>query len=263
MNTRSVSPPTTSAPLGSREIQCWADIRNVHFINLERRADRLAMMQQQLESVGLASYATRFNGIPMKNGAIGCTMSHLSLLEKAANEKADHILILEDDIQFLDPSAFRSHFDQFLEEYRKTATEPWDVILVSGNNFPPCVSVNPHGIQIWNCNTTTGYLVNGHYIRTLAQNVRNGLMLLLRNPTEKPKYAIDIYWKQLQQQDKWFLIVPLTVTQRADYSDIEEKHVDYTQFMLTADKRELLAQIYEQRKQQQQQQAVLQTLSLV
>lgn len=234
-------------------VQCWNDIRNVHYINLERRADRLQFVREQLDAVGLAPYAQRFNAIPMKNGAIGCTMSHLALLEQAVAEKASHVLILEDDIQFLNPSDIRTYFDQFLEEYRKTAheNEPWDVILLSGNNFPPCVSVNPNGLQIWNCNTTTGYLVNGHYIATLAKNVREGLMLLLRNPTQKPKYAIDIYWKQLQQRDRWFLIVPLTVTQRADYSDIEEQHVNYTPLMLTADKREMLARMQQQQPMRQ------------
>lgn len=226
----------------------WQDITNVHYINLERRKDRFEWMQRQLALVGMDQTAKRFNAIPMKNGAVGCTMSHLALLEQAVKDGASHILILEDDIQFNDADAFIQHFNQFLAEYAKTATEPWDVILISGNNFPPCVSVNPNGIQIWNCNTTTGYLVNGHYLFTLAQNVREGLLLLLRNGMDKTKYAIDIHWKILQQRDHWFLIMPLTITQRADYSDIEERHVDYSHFMLTADKTAIMEEIKRQRE---------------
>jgi hypothetical protein len=49
-------------------------------------------------------------------------------------------------------------------------------------------------------------------------------------------YAIDKYWFKLQQKDNWYLITPLTVTQREDYSDIEERNTNYTRLMVDLDK---------------------------
>jgi hypothetical protein len=63
---------------------------------------------------------------------------------------------------------------------------------------------------------------------------------LINHPENKTTYAIDKYWFELQQRDKWFLITPLSVVQREDYSDIEQKVMNYTALMQDLDKREFL-----------------------
>jgi hypothetical protein len=90
-----------------------------------------------------------------------------------------------------------------------------------------------------NCQTTTGYIVDQHYYDILLQNFKEGLEKLIRNPWNKPKFAIDMYWKQLQNRDQWYLITPLTVTQRPDYSDIENQYLDFSKMLLDLDKTEL------------------------
>ena len=51
-------------------------------------------------------------------------------------------------------------------------------------------------------------------------------------------FAIDKYWLQLQKQDRWMLLVPITVVQKPDYSDIEKKYTDYQRIMSSVDKSE-------------------------
>jgi len=70
----------------------------------------------------------------------------------------------------------------------------------------------------------------------LIQNIKDGLGQLLRNPEQHTLYAIDKYWFQLQRLDHWYLIIPLTVTQRADYSDIEKRPTNYQRVMTDLDK---------------------------
>ena len=41
-------------------------------------------------------------------------------------------------------------------------------------------------------------------------------------------------------RDNWYLIVPLTVSQRDGYSDIEKKQINYSQLMLDIDKLHLI-----------------------
>jgi hypothetical protein len=142
-------------------INCLDDIKHAFYINLEHRTDRKIHVEEQLKNIGI--HATRFNAIKMENGAIGCCMSHLKLLEMAKLNKLDHILILEDDIMFLDPILFKNQFNKFMEIHGNN----WDVILLAGNNMPPYENIDETCIKVSRCQTTTGYLVNGHFINPL------------------------------------------------------------------------------------------------
>ena len=219
-------------------INSLADIKNIFYINLEHRTDRKEHVEKELLNIGLKE-VQRFNAIKMENGAIGCSMSHLRILQNAQKNNLDHILIVEDDISFLDPELFKNQLNKFFETHKNN----WDVVLLAGNNMPPYKNIDDTCIQVSRCQTTTGYIVNGHYIKTLLQNVKIGLTHLINKPTEHAKYAIDKYWFILQQLYKWYLIVPLTVVQREDYSDIEKRVTNFEKHMLDVDKEQMMKAI--------------------
>jgi glycosyl transferase family 25 len=227
-------------------INSFDDIKHAYYINLERRVDRKEHVINQFNKLGLP--VSRFNAIQMKNGAIGCSMSHLKLLQTAVTNKFDHMLIVEDDIKFLDPELFKTQFNKFIGTYGNN----WDVILLAGNNVPPYKKIDDTCIKVARCQTTTGYIVNGHYIETLMQNVKQGLTYLLNKPDNRKQFAIDIFWFNLQIKDNWFLITPLTVVQREDYSDIEERVVNYEKVMVDLDKEAMIRQQMAIRQQQKQ-----------
>ena len=148
-------------------INSLADIKNIFYINLEHRIDRKEHVEKELLNIGLKE-VQRFNAIKMENGAIGCSMSHLRILQDAQKNNLDHILIVEDDISFLDPELFKNQLNKFFETHKNN----WDVVLLAGNNMPPYKIIDDTCIQVSRCQTTTGYIVNGHYIKTLLQNVK-------------------------------------------------------------------------------------------
>ena len=106
------------------------NINHILYINLESRGDRKIHVEKQLKSIGLRG--NRFNAIKLLNGAIGCSMSHLRCLQFAKEQRWDHLLIVEDDIDFLNPKLFKTQFDKFLNNQKD-----WDVVLLAGNNLPP------------------------------------------------------------------------------------------------------------------------------
>ena len=216
------------------------DIKHAFYINLEHRVDRKNQVEEELKTIGIK--AERFNAIKMEDGAIGCSMSHLKLLQDAVNNKLDHILILEDDITFLQPEVFKTQLNKFFELHGNN----WDVILLAGNNMPPYKTIDDTCIQVSRCQTTTGYLVNGHYIKVLMQNVKLGLTNLISKPSEHSKFAIDKFWFVLQGASKWFLITPLTVVQREGYSDIEKRVISYENIMRDINKDKLFNAIRKQ-----------------
>jgi len=224
------------------------DIKNAFYINLDHRTDRKEHVTNQLTNLGLQGFE-RFNAIKMENGAVGCSMSHLKILQSAVQNNWDHVLIVEDDITFLDPALFKANFETFLQRNGNN----WDVILFAGNNMPPYDAIDDVCIKVKRCQTTTGYLVNGHYIKKLMENVKMGLTQLIHKPASHAMYAIDKFWFVLQAVDKWYLIIPPTVVQREDYSDIEKKRTNYQKIMMDLDKKEMFDALAVARAMAQQQ----------
>jgi GR25 family glycosyltransferase involved in LPS biosynthesis len=217
-------------------------IKHALYINLESRADRRAHVEAQLASLkhsanGLSTLvAERFNAIKhATSGAIGCSMSHLRCIQLAKARGWDHVMVCEDDVLFTNVPLFLTQLTKFM------ATVPqWDVVLLAGNNVPPYRVVNSACVQVGSCQTTTAYIVRAHYYDALIANYRAGINLLMRSPEQKIHYAIDRYWFELQRRDRWFLITPLSVVQREDYSDIEQRVTNYGHLMLDLDKQQLM-----------------------
>jgi glycosyl transferase family 25 len=206
-----------------------SDIQHAFYINLDSRPDRKQHVERQLGIIGIN--AQRFKAIKLQNGALGCSLSHLKLIETAKANNWPHILVVEDDILFTNPSLFVQQCNKFLSTHKE-----FDVALISGNNVPPYREIDETCVQVTKCQTTTGYLVQNHYFDTLIQNYKMGIQHLMREPENHRIYAIDKFWFNLQAIHKWYLIIPLTVTQREDYSDIEKRPTNYARAMLDLDK---------------------------
>ena len=205
------------------------------YINLDHRTDRKRHMESQLEQIRMKNNITRFNAIKNANGRIGCSLSHLKCIQLAKEANWESVMILEDDILFLLPDELVENANSFFSNKKNK----WDVLLLAGNNLPP-FTTNCDGlsIQVSHCQTTTGYIVKRHYYDTLISNIKEGITKLMREPEHHYYFAIDKYWLQLQKEDRWMLLVPITVVQKPDYSDIEKKYTDYQRIMSSVDKSE-------------------------
>lgn len=212
-------------------------LQNILYINLGYRIDRNEHCIAEFEKLGLKDRIERFPAVQLAAGNVGCTMSHIKCLELAKTRDYDQVFICEDDIQFTNPALFLEN----LEKFRKSGIQ-WDVLVIGGNNAPPFQPIADFCVRVANVQTTTGYIVKKHYYDILIANYKEGLMKLMREPERKKEFSIDIYWKILQQRDGWFMIIPLTVCQYYDFSDIEGKVVDYKSLMLDLDKKELIKQ---------------------
>lgn len=209
----------------------FSDIKHAIYINLDSRKDRRELFEKQFEELtSLYPEDFKFTPVPRfsaiinkENGAIGCTKSHIECLRLAKSNGWDHILMLEDDAYFIHPEILVHQVSSFLTRFR----DDWDVVLFSGNNYPPFKIEAPDCFRIANCQTTGCYLICSRYYDTLIQNFEESLNALIENPGNATAYACDAYWKRLQCRDRWFLITPVCVVQRAGYSDIEKKEMNY------------------------------------
>ena len=214
----------------------FADIKHAIYINLDSRNDRRELFENHLKEL-TTLYPNDYNFTPIprfsairneENGAIGCTKSHIECIRLAKANGWDHILICEDDVLLIHPEILVHQVTSFLSRFH----DDWDVLLFSGNNYPPFKVEAPDCFRVSNCKTTGCYLVCSRYYDKLIRNFEEGLEALIANPGNITAYACDSYWKRLQCQDRWYLITPLCVIQRPGYSDIEKMNVDYEKLMI-------------------------------
>jgi hypothetical protein len=202
---------------------------NLFYINLEKRKDRLSHVQEELAKLGIAG--ERVCAIETADGVMGSTLSHIRCLEMAKQRNLPHVFICEDDITFLNPQLLLNN----VKKFEKSGLE-WEVLIIGGNNIPPYTQISDFCIRVTNNQTTTGYIVNQKFYDTLLMNFKASIAMLIRNSEKRKECAIYIYWKSLQTSGKWYMIIPPTVVQYENYSDIEKRLVDYRGVLLDLDK---------------------------
>jgi GR25 family glycosyltransferase involved in LPS biosynthesis len=223
------------SPVNETLIKSITDIKYCFYINLASRPDRKIHIESQLKGIGLNPI--RFNAIKLKNGRVGCSMSHLKCLQIAKNNKWPYVMICEDDLLILNNETFIDRVNNFFINHGDNSIDnKWDVLLLAGNNVPPHRKIDETCIQVSHCQTTTGYIVKSNYYDTLINNIREGIENLMKTPDQHIIYAIDKYWIKLQKQHKWYLLAPIVAVQREDYSDIEERKTNYENIMKDLDK---------------------------
>jgi len=195
----------------------WEFIDRFIYINLDHREDRRQIMSAFFEKGQIPlDKVVRFSAIKKKNTGLGCLESHTEALRMAKREGWKNVLILEDDLEWLD-------FEEGYKKLEELANLPkWDVIMLVGwywkYDFP----------RIFNANNAGAYLVNGSYYNTLLNNRQISVSKLSRGfgfDFNNPKYAADSYWRLLMPRDAWYALNPCICRQVDGYSDHCGKHI--------------------------------------
>tara|TARA_R110001632_G_scaffold78952_1_gene176947 strand:- start:35 stop:664 length:630 start_codon:yes stop_codon:yes gene_type:complete len=202
-------------------------IKNHFYINLNKRTDRRDSCIKELSKWDIIP--NRFTAIENKIGIVGCGFSHLKCLEIAKEKRYHYIAIFEDDIVIPKPK----QVDNIVNRILISGVE-WDVLLLAGNNFKPNKDEQDDYCIVNRCYCGTGYIVKEEFYDTLIENIKEGLLLLMK--TGDRQYSWDAWWCNLQREYNFLLINPLTIYQKEDYSDIEYCNVNYKSLMLNNDK---------------------------
>jgi glycosyl transferase family 25 len=186
-------------------------VEKIVYINLEHRTDRKQQIEDVLKDV--SDKVIRFDAIKESHGGVGCTKSHIAVLEMAIREGWKNYLVVEDD-------AVWNKFETGYHQLEQLSIIPHDVIVL-GSVF---ARVNDQH-RIFSCQTTTAYIVNSEYYETLLSNFKEGLNGFIGTGNYS-LYAIDQYWKRIQPTGLWYAVLPSLLIQSAGYSDIEKSVID-------------------------------------
>jgi glycosyl transferase family 25 len=156
-------------------------------------------------------------------GSLGCTLSHIAVLEMAKAQGWPYVLVLEDDFCFLGEAA------EVRLRLARAVAVPFDVICLAyvhadRRGFEKVTEDLAHA---WFLQTTSGYLVHSRFYDPLLRTFQESLQGLVRTG-RAPEFALDRYWFRLQESHKFLCFTPRLGKQAPGFSDIEGRDVDYS-----------------------------------
>lgn len=200
-------------------------IDGVLYINLAHRSDRKTHIEKELKKLSsICNNIERVDAIKHKNGAKGCGMSHIKALEYAKRNKWHNVLIVEDDLLFKNGNLVKN-----VNNSLNNLNNKFDILMFSGNVLKQN-NINKNNLaKPINVQTTSCYLVNNHYYDKLINVFKESVQNLkdTKEHSNSHKWAIDRNWFKLQEKDNWYIFNPTIAYQMEDYSDIENKKVNY------------------------------------
>ncbi len=205
-----------------------ASLPTFYYINLDHRVDRYVQIEEELDKIGV-QHRVRVSAVRTPEcGALGCCLSHIKaltlFLEESDGSTPNSIaIILEDDFEFIQPA------DTILNMLSEATTEPFDVIMLSGNILEYQHTDHKFLMKVINGQTTAGYMITRDFAATLLAHWKKTAMLIKMyfhgTGSHHHELSCDITWKRLQPESKWYIFNPSLGAQRSGYSDIEKREI--------------------------------------
>ncbi len=191
----------------------------VRYINLDERRDRRAEVENEFTRLGFGG-ARRAAGVRRDNGALGCALAHLNVLEHAEREGWSAFMVCEDDVHFL---VDRPRLDRFIDAFLDDDSA--EVLCLAFCAFevqPRCAELR----RTTNTQTASCYVVKRSVIEALRAQASDGAARLAAggSPSE---WAFDQVWKRIQRERVFVVPSERAAKQRSSFSDIERRRVAY------------------------------------
>lgn len=206
---------------------CLPHIDAILYINLDHRSDRKEHVLQEIKKIDPTlskTHRIQAEYVP-DHGALGCTKSHIKAFQLfMAHPEWKNCLILEDDFTFVSHSLEVNQ--QIVDLFQGCPT--YDVLMVAHGlySFSTEPTSSPLVQRILCAQTASGYILHRDYLPTLLHNFQESCQNLEKNG-KSSWGCLDMHWKRLQPQGKWFAYHTRIGYQYESYSDIEKYVANY------------------------------------
>lgn len=201
----------------------------IYCINLENRNDRWTdceneFRKQDIRNViqfkavdGISANGESFGKMGVEGNDLissekrlrrfGCLLSHLNVIMDAKSNNYSKILLLEDDVQFIDQ--VKNKFD-FIE---KDIPPGWSLLYFGGNEKQKSrvTKINDNVVQVY------------HMLMAHAVGIDCNIYDVLINELSKYALPVDVYYTEIQKRYACYAFSPFLAWQRAGWSDIEQR----------------------------------------
>lgn len=197
----------------------------VFCLNLDSRQDRWQetsklLSDHNIEAERIPAIRGSMLNIPGAGGVVGCALSHLFMLKYAQQLKLDNYLVFEDDIELA------HKFNEKFELGIKEVPADWDLLYLGGNHMfgpRPLPRVSEH---VYRCQFT---------VTTHAIAIRHTVYDRFINTIIDVTQPCDVHFARAQSQLNAYVLMPHLVSQRPDYSDVQNQPMDYSFLWSTQD----------------------------
>lgn len=211
------------------------DRLSIKIINLAHRRDRREECRKEMAAMGWEedSHYAFFEARHMADfPARACALSHgKAIADFLFGDERPFLLVLEDDFTLRPGADLRAGLEAAIVH-----AGFWDVFLLAHNAAIPIARTPiPDCFRVVNAQTTSAYLVGRLYASRLMESFFRSAEMQSRvknipSPAREMAdtlFRCDILWKHLQDNDRFCAAIPPLTSQRASYSDVERKFVDY------------------------------------
>jgi len=196
----------------------WEFVDKFIYINLDSREDRREIMQKFFDEGKIPpEKVERFSAIRREKPELGCLESHTEVLRIAKRNGWKNVLILEDDMEWL-------NFDDGYKKLEELIKLQWDVILLVGwyvvYDFP----------RVYKSRNAGAYLVNSSYYDTLLSSRELSISKMKQKYfgfiIDTKIYEADYSWSKIQTKDYWYGIYPCMCRQVDGFSDHCKRYLE-------------------------------------
>lgn len=203
----------------------------VYCINLDRRPDRWEKSIKEFEKHNIE--AERFTAQdgqllnidfdkPYK-GELGGTISHLNVIKEAKRLNLKNVLILEDDVEFI------NDFNKVFKEKYNYIPNDWDSLYFGGNHTGGIQKINPFIGKIFRTYAIHAYAVKNTIYDIIIEYLEYKVEQTLKSKTKLPvSVAADYFIADLQPSNNFYAFNPPLAYQKIGYSDLQQTVVNYS-----------------------------------
>lgn len=191
-------------------------------INLDNRTDRWERSKLQFDKHNLnVERVSAIKGADLnlewppeiKEGAVGCSLSHLFVMKMAKQLQLQNYLVLEDDVE-LD----ENFNDKFSSIYESEVPNNWDMLYLGGQHFHG-MNLKQISEHVYQCEYT---------LTTHSFAIKNTVYDLFINKLIDITKPCDVHFAEEHKNINAYVIIPHLTWQSKSYSDVENADVDYT-----------------------------------
>lgn len=204
----------------------YLELQKAFVVNLREREDRWYNIREEFN--GLLDLE-RIDAVKAEPGWVGCFKSHQRCLRIARQKGMNSCLVIEDDCELFRKDSFIQEWNQ-IKDWLDTNIDKWDVYLGGCTNLKP-EYVHEYldkekGILRLEFSTAAHFI---YYNKKIIDKI-------IQYDVNLKKYTpLDLVISEVAK-GKIVTKVPYLAKQKTDYSDIENKLVNYDEMFKTAEK---------------------------
>lgn len=180
-----------------------------YIINLKHRKDRYNHVLNEIKKIPLKNF-TIVEGVIDKT----CFKSHRKCIELAKLNNLPYVLILEDDVIFIEKS--KEILIKSFEELNSSIK--WDMFFLGANLQSKANRISDNILKLNNSFAAHAYIVNQNFYNTI-----------LNLP---PNKEMDVHYNNLMSTNNIYSCDPLIAFQLPSYSDLQPGFKDYNQALI-------------------------------